>query len=115
MSSWAAPWDGNYLPLLELPPDRRSVDFSTLLGSAVPSPQAARELATGQWLREHGLLAEEALQITSLYRADAELEGFARRDDWLWEVRVLHLGLGLDGVLWINSRTRAVKVLAPGR
>jgi hypothetical protein len=106
-------WDGNYLAILEMSPEKRSESFSTLLTSAVPSRNEALSLTQKYWFRNHGLLAEESFAVTGLYRIGREIKGFAARGDWVWEVRVLHLNLSVDGVLWVNAQSKKVIVFGP--
>jgi hypothetical protein len=106
-------WDGNYLTILEMSPEKRSESFSTLLTSAVPSRNEAQSLAQKYWFSNHGLLAEESFVVTGLYRIGRKIDGFASRNDWAWEVRVLHLNLAVDGVLWVNAQSKKVLVFGP--
>ncbi len=65
------------------------------------------------WLKNRGLLAEEALRVAGYFSAARPIAEFAARDDRVWEVRVIYLHTGgPSGILWINDRTG--KVIALG-
>ena len=102
---------GNYLAVLDISLDKPSERFDALAASLVPSRSAARELAAKYWFATHGLLAEERLDVSGLFRIGRDIEGFASRNDWVWEVRVWHDGLALDGVIWINAHSQKIYVL----
>lgn len=106
-------WDGNYLSVFDLGPEKRSESFSSLATTSVPTRQAAVELATDYWLRTHRLLAEERLVVVGLYRLGRNITGVGTHGDWVWEVRVLHLGLGVDGVMWVNAGSRKIFSIGP--
>lgn len=105
---------GNYLSQLDLPSNKRFASFNTLLSSQVPSREAAIKIATDYWFKHHGLLAEEGIGVRGLYRIGRDIDGFASRDDWVWEMHVKHLGLALDGVILINAHTEKIQALGPG-
>lgn len=104
----------NQLPLFDLPASERlGNSFDALLASAVPSRKAALKTATEYWHGHHGLLAEEGIGVTGLYRIGREINGFASRNDWVWELHITHLGVGLDGVIWINAHNKNILALGP--
>lgn len=107
------PWDGNYLSSFETPKELRVESFETLLASLVPSRAIAEEMALQYWFTGHGLLAEEGLGVTGLFRIGRDIKDFASRGEWVWEVRVTHHGVGLDGVMWINAHTKKIRAFGP--
>ena len=108
------PWNGNYLSTFELPRGLRVESFATLLASAIPSRSIAEDAALQYWHASHGLLAEEGLRATGLFRVGRAIKDFATPGEWIWEIRVTHLGLSVDGVVWINAHTKKVRAFGPG-
>ncbi|WP_255989255.1 hypothetical protein [Chitinolyticbacter albus] len=106
-------WDGNYLPIFQLPREKHAESFETLLASSIPSPSTAEDLATRYWFSNHGLLAEEGLRVSGLFRIGRDIKGFAAKGEWVWEVRVTHLGFSLDGVIWINAHSKKIHAFGP--
>jgi len=106
-------WDGNYLSLFELPRDKRAESFDTLLATPVPSKDTAEKLAYEFWIHHPGLLAEESLRVSGLFRAGRAIDGFATQGEWIWEIRVSNLDFGVDGVIWINAHTKKISNLTP--
>jgi hypothetical protein len=106
-------WDGNYLSTFELAKEMRVESFETLLASFVPSRLIAEDMALQYWVKNHGLLAEEGVGATGLFRIGRDIKDFATRGEWIWEIRVIHHGLSLDGVIWINAHTKKIRALGP--
>jgi hypothetical protein len=71
----------------------------------------ARERATEFWFKAQGILAEESIRPERAFKAVRAIEGFAERDDRIWEVRVVYLTGQTTGLLWINARTKRVQAL----
>jgi hypothetical protein len=106
-------WDGNYLARLGKSEMWLGPSFKSLEASSVPTPAVAEYLATQRWLRDPGLLAQESLVVTGLFFTGREIKGLASGGQWVWEVRVLHMGGQVDGVIWVNAHTRQALVMGP--
>ena len=106
-------WDGNYLATFEVQREQRDESFRDLIQSSVPSGSVAKELASEYWFRGHGLLAEESETLTGLFRIGRDINEFAAKGDWVWEVRVLHLAFRVDGIIWVNARTKQIRAIGP--
>lgn len=79
--------------------------FSALARSKVKTEEEARQLALAWLVKNHGLLAEESLQVSGLHRASRRAGGYAEGGNWIWEVRVTEFGMMLSGVIVIDSAT----------
>lgn len=106
-------WDGNHLSTFELANEMRVQSFETLLASLVPSRLIAEDMALQYWFKNHGLLAEEGVGATGLFRIGRDIKEFATRGEWVWEIRVIQHGLSLDGLIWINAHTKKILAFGP--
>ena len=70
-------------------------------------------IALQYWFKNHGLLAEEGIGATGLFRIGRDIKDFAARGEWVWEIRVIQHGLSLDGVIWINAHTKKILAFGP--
>jgi hypothetical protein len=84
-----------------------------LAKSLVPTREDAERLALGAFLKSPGLDARETWSIAGLYRLGRDVARFAAAGDLVWELRVFRSGVGVWGVVWVSTTTRAVKVLFP--
>ncbi len=72
-----------------------------------------RQIGVEWWLKNRGVLAEEAFKVAGYFSVARPIAQFASRDDRVWEVRILSLHTGgPTGILWINDKTE--KVIALG-
>jgi hypothetical protein len=96
----------------KLAPDTRAL-LNKLGKEKVPSPEAAKRVATGYKLKNGGLLAEEGTKVVGLLRLGVDVPGFARDGDLIWVVRFSHLFRGVTQEMWVSSTTGAVRVMLP--
>ena len=79
----------------------------------VAGPQQAR-----QAVLEHLELkvnANHGFHVSPLLCLGADLGGFGKAGDPVWEIRRsdLHAGMAIDGLFWVNGRTGKVRQLHP--
>ncbi len=83
----------------------------------VPNETEATKLGLRHQLNAGGVHALESWRITSLFQCGANIEGFAKKGDLLWEFRIgfMH-GLGdaaVNQIVWINSANGKTHALLP--
>ena len=81
----------------------------------VKTEDEARQLALAWLVKNHGLLAEEGLEVSGLHRASRRAGGYAEGGNWIWEVKVTEFGSMLSGVILVDAATGEAFGAIPGR
>ena len=103
-------FDGNYLPLLKLPRENWPPELSSIVQSAVPSALEAQMIA---FMKDLGMM--NAARVVALWRYTPSYEDpsntFAKRGDWIWQAVVGWAPNGIDIFVFVNARTKEVRVV----
>lgn len=82
--------------------------FSALLKAKVKTEKEAEKIALNWLGKNHGLLAEEVLIVSGLYKISGSANKPNKSGYWIWEIRVTEMTMMLSGVILINSKDGAV-------
>jgi hypothetical protein len=83
-------------------------DLKTPAASDKERLSKIHDIATAWWLKNRGLLAEESIRVAGYFSIVRPIEDFAKRDDRVWEVRVIYSHSSPTGILWVNDKTGKV-------
>jgi len=115
LMSPCVPDRSNYLCVLQMPPGQQAPYLGALDAAAVADVEAARKAALEHWFHERGVLAEESFHVAALFRLGEDITAVGARDEWVWEVRVMHLSGALNGIVWVNAHSKAAFSTGPTR
>jgi hypothetical protein len=82
-------------------------------GAKVSTEDQAEKLATEAYFkRMGGKRAIQTAKVVSILRMDAEIKGFSRKGDQVWDVRI-YGARELSALIWVHSETGATRFLVP--